>query len=651
MTTIQLRRGSAASWTSANPTLAAGELGIETDTAKMKIGDGTTAWASLAYFSGSGASIAIDDLTDVAITSAASGDILRHNGTAWVDVAGSTYFETAGAVATHAALPNAHAPAPTRTALGTSYTPSQLTMRVVHTERSRDVLPQDGPHTPLVDEFQTSSLLSSRYTVYNESGTANTETVDQGKLTVGSTAGCDRVYRAMTKLQVATGVFTAIRVEPGWSGTGYACCGFYSATSGSDFVHAQWELSTGALAISSKGSGANIILSTATGTADTIAGPTTSTGPLWLGLILAWPAAILVTSTDGRNWYPQTIRELTRTTDLVNATAWDTFRPGFRLVPGSSSSIKISRFAAGYAGSHGFRDQKPVTYADGTPFKKNGKYYLTGTVAHGSTSFRSNHMAVYSFDPWTYQTDLVCHLFYDLTGTGVGAGYGGQAVYDETTGQWHIVANSWGFDTVSTGVDLIYATTYRDITEPGAVVLQAQRLTGLSSFSLYDSSVRKSGSTWYVAAIETDVRTGWSGGNHASLFSGSALTSLSRIATDATTGVDGTCWTKIGGNWYITAADPSTFIAWDANLANKTTLTTWSSAAPAGLLSFSTFPPHCGCLAVDDGHQTRYIVVTYDSSLALTANASRGGLVVMQADEKPTGQEHTPKIVPRYYGT
>jgi hypothetical protein len=45
----------------------------------------------------------LDDLTDVTITAAASGDILRHNGTAWVDAVGTTHFEAAGAVATHEA--------------------------------------------------------------------------------------------------------------------------------------------------------------------------------------------------------------------------------------------------------------------------------------------------------------------------------------------------------------------------------------------------------------------------------------------------------------------------------------------------------------------------------------------------------------------
>ena len=52
---LQNRRDTAASWTSANPTLAAGEMGLETDTAKWKMGNGSTAWNSLAYAYSAGA--------------------------------------------------------------------------------------------------------------------------------------------------------------------------------------------------------------------------------------------------------------------------------------------------------------------------------------------------------------------------------------------------------------------------------------------------------------------------------------------------------------------------------------------------------------------------------------------------------------------
>jgi hypothetical protein len=48
-TKLQVRRDTAANWTSTNPTLAAGEIGFETDTQKFKIGTGSTVWASLGY--------------------------------------------------------------------------------------------------------------------------------------------------------------------------------------------------------------------------------------------------------------------------------------------------------------------------------------------------------------------------------------------------------------------------------------------------------------------------------------------------------------------------------------------------------------------------------------------------------------------------
>lgn len=43
------RQDTASNFTTNNPTLANGELAIETDAGKMKLGDGSTAWTSLAY--------------------------------------------------------------------------------------------------------------------------------------------------------------------------------------------------------------------------------------------------------------------------------------------------------------------------------------------------------------------------------------------------------------------------------------------------------------------------------------------------------------------------------------------------------------------------------------------------------------------------
>lgn len=49
---IQIRRDTAANWTTVNPTMAQGEIGWETDSSRIKIGNGTTAWNSLAYWTG-----------------------------------------------------------------------------------------------------------------------------------------------------------------------------------------------------------------------------------------------------------------------------------------------------------------------------------------------------------------------------------------------------------------------------------------------------------------------------------------------------------------------------------------------------------------------------------------------------------------------
>jgi hypothetical protein len=46
---IQFRNDTAANWTSANPVLALGELGLETDTGQFKVGNGSGTWTARPY--------------------------------------------------------------------------------------------------------------------------------------------------------------------------------------------------------------------------------------------------------------------------------------------------------------------------------------------------------------------------------------------------------------------------------------------------------------------------------------------------------------------------------------------------------------------------------------------------------------------------
>lgn len=85
---IQIRRDTAANWTSANPTLAQGELGVETDTDKIKVGDGSTAWSSLSYLIDTGNYLVSSDIANMLETTDIGSTVQAYDAdTAKLDVA------------------------------------------------------------------------------------------------------------------------------------------------------------------------------------------------------------------------------------------------------------------------------------------------------------------------------------------------------------------------------------------------------------------------------------------------------------------------------------------------------------------------------------------------------------------------------------
>lgn len=78
---IRIRRDTSANWTSTNPTLALGELAVETDTRKLKVGDGATAWASLLYTTAAAAITAGDITAALGYTPANGATVYSVGGT------------------------------------------------------------------------------------------------------------------------------------------------------------------------------------------------------------------------------------------------------------------------------------------------------------------------------------------------------------------------------------------------------------------------------------------------------------------------------------------------------------------------------------------------------------------------------------------
>jgi hypothetical protein len=101
---IKPRRDTSTNWSSANPTLASGEIAFDTTTKQFKVGDGSTAWNSLAYATEtpSGAQTKADTAESDAISAAAadaSSQISTHAGLtathgATVAIVGTTDTQT-----------------------------------------------------------------------------------------------------------------------------------------------------------------------------------------------------------------------------------------------------------------------------------------------------------------------------------------------------------------------------------------------------------------------------------------------------------------------------------------------------------------------------------------------------------------------------
>lgn len=92
---LQKLRGTAADFTAANPTLLAGEEGHETDTGKRKVGDGTTAWTSLPYYTQPWDDISdkpssypstIADVTGLTSALAGKSDVGHTHTVTWTDI-------------------------------------------------------------------------------------------------------------------------------------------------------------------------------------------------------------------------------------------------------------------------------------------------------------------------------------------------------------------------------------------------------------------------------------------------------------------------------------------------------------------------------------------------------------------------------------
>lgn len=164
ISTIKFRRNTAANWTSGNPILQSGEPGFETDTKKIKIGDGTTAWTLLPYTTDVG--INMSSLDDVVITIPVADNELVAYDTSTSKWINQTAAEAGLALAshTHALSSITVTDIPTAADLNT-----YLTQGLYHQSLNAQAAAgtnYPAPYAGLLEVFSSGSMLYQRYTVY-----------------------------------------------------------------------------------------------------------------------------------------------------------------------------------------------------------------------------------------------------------------------------------------------------------------------------------------------------------------------------------------------------------------------------------------------------------------------------------------------------
>jgi len=177
-TRMQQRRGTATQWTTANPILAAGEIGFESGTNKFKIGDGVNTWSALTYYA-SAAEIAalVDGAPDLLNTlnelAAAIGDDANF-GTA-IEASINTSVDEANtftttAVSTHRQL--------TQAVHGIADTSLLATLTNVATAKSEALVAAATDAETRASGAQAAAIASAASTADTKIGTHNSDTTN-----------------------------------------------------------------------------------------------------------------------------------------------------------------------------------------------------------------------------------------------------------------------------------------------------------------------------------------------------------------------------------------------------------------------------------------------------------------------------------------
>jgi hypothetical protein len=276
-----------------------------------------------------------------------------------------------------------------------------------------------------------------------------------------------------------------------------------------------------------------------------------------------------------------------------------------------SGSAVLGDVRAGVFGMTGLRDPHLVQHADGRPYVRDGKVYLTWTCA-GLGFFQQAHWGVFTLDlADPTRLEQVAQLFTRRDGRLLGD-HAGQLVRDGD--RWHVATSSWG-DFDFNGVHVRHLTTTEDLTS-GVHLLETEPTELPTDVSSWDPGFTRIDGQWYLGFVESPSQNPFD--FHPALSSTTSddpWKGLDKVgAADDLHQCEGPILAHVGDRWWFLASDGDgrNYPVFDLTMSRKGRLD-----AP-----YPTNIPHPQLLRRDDG---TWLMISFDGTQYAEKTMGYGG--------------------------
>ncbi len=374
-------------------------------------------------------------------------------------------------------------------------------------------------------------------------------------------------------------------------------------------------------------------------------GALTVTGAMRFALRLDG-ASVSVWAHTGDGWAPLAVTGTGGLWNPFDEAVITQFRFGLGGFQPAGSALTLGGWRAGTPGPVGYRVPIIVTWDDGVPYRApDGRLYVTlvnaGLPATPTDAADAGHTGIYLLDLSTFQLEEVGKHFYRFGG-GVAGYQGTQIVVMRDTGEMVTLVTTYGGPAQKVALRNIVGRTRADVLH-GVHVLSMTAIPLPNGALTYDGwlDLDFDGTHWWlgtgVVVTPGNVQAALFRSNSADLLGGWTL-----VNQDTSTGfvVEACKCKSVNGIKYWVFASTNGVRVYTHDTLTYLGNDTWDSTAFAGS---PPTPPHAmdTAIARSDGMTTYLRLSSANVPLAgIGGFESEGTLIVLTANERPTGWEH-----------